>query len=179
MPNNEPSGEIRISESILHKLGMLFLGTLAGFVLLGALVSPRDEQGNPVLLSPDVNAVQDYRSSARGWMEKLSLIDSEVSRIVSAETQGDLFTQSQSAQRILQQTVGLAQQIDRTNVPPIAMGLHDEQSSTALAYVEAARSALQWVSAPGQDNHDQAVQKLEAARKLKDQLEGNQWLTSP
>ena len=163
----------------MHKLGMLLLGILTGFILVGALVSPRDEQGNPVVLSPDVKAVQDYRSSAHGWMEKLSLIDSEVNRIVSAETQGDLFTQSQSAQRVLQQTVGLAQQIDRTNVPPIAMGLHDEQSSTAMAYVEAARSALQWVSAPGQDNHDQAIQKLEVARKLKKQLEGNQWLISP
>lgn len=179
MPNDQPSGEIRISEAILQKLGMLLLGILAGFIFVGTLVSPRDEQGNPVLLSPDVKAVQDYRSSARGWMERFSSIDSEVKRIVSAETQGDLFSQSQSAQGILQQTVELAQQIDRTNVPPIAIGLHDEQSSTAMAYVEAARSALQWVSAPGQDNHDQAIQKLEAARKLKDQLEGNQWLTSP
>ena len=51
--------------------------------------------------------------------------------------------------------------------------------STTLTYLEAARSALQWVSAPEKKNLDSAAQKLEKARKMKLELEANHWLKSP
>lgn len=179
MPSNEHPGEIRISEVILYKLGLTLLGMAAVFILIGAFISPRDEQGDPIVLSPDVKAMQDYRSSAREWMNQYSALDSAISQITSQDAQGDLFSQSRSAQNTLQNAVDLAQQIDRTSVPPIAVGVQEQISSTALAYVEAARSALQWISAPKQENHDQALQKLEAARQSKNDLEANSWLTSP
>jgi hypothetical protein len=179
MPSSKAPQEIRISEAMLHKLGFLLLGIATAFIFIGALVSPRDEQGNPILLSPDVKAIQEYRTSAREWMNGFSILDDEIDRMINRETQGDLFTQSQSAQDTLQQAVALAQQIDRASVPPIAVGLHDLEASTAMAYVEAARTALQWISAPEQSNHDLAVKNLGIARKSKDDLEANQWLTSP
>lgn len=179
MPSHESPNEIQISAAMLQKLGFLLLGLMAVFVFIGVLVSPKDDQGNPVLLSPDVKSVQEYRSAARDWMEGFSTLDGEIDRLISEDLQGDLFSQSQSAQRTLQQAVALAQQIDRASVPPIAMGLEEEESSTAMAYVEAARSALQWVSAPDPNHHDLAVQKLGAARKSRDDLQANQWLNAP
>jgi hypothetical protein len=179
MSGNEAPFEFQISEAMLHKTGLIILGIMTAFVLLGALVSPRDEQGNPILLSPDVRAVQDYRSAAHGWMEEFSSLDSEIGQLISVNVQGDLFTQSRSAEQILQRAVTLAQDVDRTSVPPIAMGLHEKVSSAAMAYVEAARSVLQWVSAPEQTNRDIAVKNLDIARKLKVDIEANQWLTSP
>ena len=80
--------------------------------------------------------------------------------------------------RSLQHAVELAQRVDRTGVPPIGMGIHEQMLSTTLTYLEAARSALQWVSAPEKKNQDTATQKLEEARKMKSELEANQWLKS-
>ncbi len=58
------------------------------------------------------------------------------------------------------------------------MGLHAQMLATTMSYLEAARSALQWVSAPDKNNLDQAVQKLKDSRKMKSNLEENQWLIS-
>lgn len=179
MSDNDSPVEIHVSETLLHRLGLIFMGIIAVFTVIGALVSPRDKQGNPIILSPDVRAVQDYRSAAYGWMEEFSFLDNEIDQMINSTIQGDLFTQSRSAEQTLQQAVTLAQNIDRTSVPPIAVGLHEKESSTAMAYVEAARSALQWVSAPEQTNRDIAVQNLGSARKFKDEIKANQWLTSP
>jgi hypothetical protein len=178
MPDNVPSQEIRISENMLQKLGWILLGVTVVFTLLGVLVSPRDEQGKPVLLLPNVKAVEDYKTTARTWIDEFSVLDSEIERVISPNSQGDLFTQSQGAQQTLQNAVELAQQVDRASVPPIAMGVQEKALATAMAYLEAARSALQWISAPDQNNHDLAVQKREIARQSLDDLEANPWLSS-
>jgi hypothetical protein len=178
MPNNVPPIEIRISEDMLQKLGWILLGVTVVFTLLGVIVSPRDEQGKPVLLLPDVKAVQDYRRTAQTWTESFAGLDGEIDRVISTNPEGDLFTQSQSTQQTLQHAVQLAKQVDRASVPPIAMGVHEKAMATAMAYLEAARSALQWISAPDQTNHDQAAQTLEIARTSMDELEANQWLTA-
>ncbi len=178
MPNNVPPQEIRISEDMLQKLGWILLGFTVVFTLLGVIVSPRDEQGKPVLLLPDVKAVQDYRGTAQSWIERFAVLDNEIDQVITTDSQGDLFTQSQAAQQTLQHAVQLAQQVDRASVPPIAMGVHEKAMATAMAYLEAARSILQWISSPDQTNHDQAAQKLEIARTSMDELEANQWLTA-
>jgi nucleotide-binding universal stress UspA family protein len=105
-------------------------------------------------------------------------LDGEIAHIITADQQGDLFSQSRSAQQTLQHAVELAQQVDRTRVPPIGMGMQEQMLSTTLSYLEAARSALQWVSAPEQENQDQAIQLLEDARQMKSELEKNKWLIS-
>jgi hypothetical protein len=58
------------------------------------------------------------------------------------------------------------------------MGMHEQMLSTTLSYLEAARSALQWVSAPEEENQDQAIQLLEDSRQMKSELEKNKWLIS-
>jgi hypothetical protein len=58
------------------------------------------------------------------------------------------------------------------------VGLQEQMLASTMAYLEAARSALQWVSAPETENQGLATQKLEDARKLKLELETNQWLKS-
>ncbi len=176
--NNQSDPEIHISEEKLRKLGWILLGLAVVFTIIGALVSPLDEQGKPVLLLPEVKAVEDYRRSAQIWISELTVLDGEIAYVIAAEQQGDLFSQSRSAQQTLQHAVELAQQVDRTRVPPIGMGLHEQILSTTLSYLEAARSALQWISAPEQKNQDQAIQILADARQLKSELEKNKWLIS-
>jgi hypothetical protein len=122
--------------------------------------------------------VEDYRKAAQSWISELNILDGEIAYIIAADQQGDLFSQSRSAQQTLQHAVEIAQQVDRTRVPPIGMGMHEQMLSTTLSYLEAARSALQWVSAPEQENQDQAIQLLEDSRQMKSELEKNKWLIS-
>jgi hypothetical protein len=176
--NNPSEPEIHISEEKLRKFGLILLGVAVLFAIIGAFVSPLDEQGKPVLLLPEVKEVEDYRRSAQTWISEIAVLDGEIAHVIAAEQQGDLFSQSRSAQQTLQHAVELTQQVDRTRVPPIGMGLHEQILSTTLSYLEAARSALQWISAPEQKNQDQAIQILEDARQLKSELEKNKWLIS-
>lgn len=176
--NNQSDPEIHISEEKLRKLGWILLGLAVVFTVIGALASPLDEQGKPVLLLPEVKAVEDYRRSVQTWISELTVLDGEIARVIASEQQGDLFSQSRSAQQTFQHAVELTQQVDRTRVPPIGMGMHEQMLSTTLSYLEAARSALQWVSAPEQENQDQAIQLLEDARQMKSELEKNKWLIS-
>jgi hypothetical protein len=180
MTQNDP-GEpvILISEEKLQKFGLILIGIAVLFTAIGGFVSPIDDQGKPVLLLPEVKAVEVYRRSAQSGISELTVLDGEIARVIAADQQGDLFTQSRSAQQTLQHAVELAQQVDRTRVPPIAIGLHEQILSTTLAYLEAARSAMQWVSAPEKKNQDSATLMLEEARKMKSELEANQWLKSP
>jgi len=176
--NNPGNLEIHISEEKLQKFGLVLLGIAVLFALIGVIVSPLDEQGKPVLLLPEVKEVEDYRRSAQTWISELTVLDGEIANVLAAQQQGDLFSQSRSAQQTLQHAVELAQQVDRTRVPPIGMGLHAQMLATTMGYLEAARSALQWVSAPEKNNLDQAVQKLKDSRKMKANLGENQWLIS-
>ena len=158
--NNQSEPEIHISEEKLQKFGLILLGIAVLFTIIGAPVSLLDEQGKPVLLLPEVKAVEDYRRSAQGWVSELSVLDCEIANVLATQQQGDLFSQSRSAQQTLQNAVDLAQEVDRAKVPPIGMGLQEQLLSTIMSYLEAARSALQWVSAPEKSNLDQANQKL-------------------
>jgi hypothetical protein len=176
--NDTGAPVIQISEEKMQKFGLILMGIVVLFTIIGGLVSPIDDQGKPVLLLPEVMAVEDYRRAAQSWITELSVLDGEIAHVIADDQQGDLFTQSRSAQQTLQHAVELAQQVDRTGVPPIGMGLQEQLLSTTLTYLEAARSALQWVSAPEKKNQDTATQKLEEARKMKSELEVNQWLKS-
>ncbi len=130
-------------------------------------------------MSPEIKEVEDYRQSAKGWISELTILDGEIANILSAQQQGDLFSQSRSAQQTLQRAVALAQEVDQAKVPPIGVGLQEKLLSTTMSYLEAARGALQWVGAPEESNNlELANQKLEDARELKSDLEKNQWLIS-
>jgi hypothetical protein len=173
---NQGEPEIQISEERLRQIGIILLVVTVLFVIIGLFVTPLDEKGKPVLLVPEVKAVEDFRRSSQAWIVELTELDGEIAIIVATEQQGDLFSQSRVAQQALQHAVELTQQVDRTHVPPIGMGLQKQMLSTALSYLEAARAALQWISAPDQKNKDQAFQYLEQARALKSELEENKWL---
>ena len=178
MRNDPDRSVIQISEEKLQKFGWILLVIAVLFIIIGVFVSPLDDLGKPVLLLPEVKAVENYRRSVQSWISELTVLDGEITHVIAADQQGDLFTQSRSAQQTLQHAVDLAQRVDRTKIPPIGVGIHEQVLSTTLTYLESARSALQWVSAPEKENQDMATQILEEARKLKTELEGNRWLNS-
>jgi len=171
--------DITISEDQIQRIGLILIGLAILFTVIGTLVSPLDETGKPILLLPEVKAVEDYRQSAKDWISELTILDGEITKVIAENQQGDLFSKSRFAQQTLQHAVDLAQQVDRTKVPPIGLGLHEKMLSASISYLEAARSAMQWISAPDQKNLKQAKTFLENARLLRTDLEYNQWLISP
>ena len=70
------NAEIEISEERLQRIGLILLAAVILFTTIGAFTSPRDENGKPVLLLPEVKAFEDYRRSARSWLEQMTLLDS-------------------------------------------------------------------------------------------------------
>ena len=61
---------------------------------------------------------------------------------------------------MLQHAVDLAKQVDQTQTPAAALGYHEQMYSAAMAYLEAARAGMRWVSAPEQVAKDEAQAKL-------------------
>jgi hypothetical protein len=171
--------ELAISESRLQRVGAISLVFVILFAALGFIVSPRDEKGQPLLLSPDVKAFQDYREIAQDWRNHLNDIDGEISTILSGTNEGDLFSQSHQTQQMLQNAVELIKGIDQVQVPAVASGIHEQIYSTSMGYLEVARLVMRWVGAPDPTIKEQINAKLDQVRKNKSVLEKNQWINHP
>ena len=161
--------EIHISWSLFA--GAAFLALM----ILGWFSSPRDEQGRPLLLLPDVKAVGEYIRLTASTTKELHLVDGELNNILAGDPT-DLFGQTRSAQNTFEHSLGIAQEVDRNEVPPALAGLRDQLSQVSLAYVDAARLALHWLSVPDANNHQQARQKLTGALTALNELEKSPWL---
>ena len=173
------NAEIEISEERLQRMGIILLVAVILFAVIGAFTSPRDENGKPVLLLPEVKAFEDYRHSARSWLEQMTLLDTEIAGVLGEQASGDLFTRSRQAQQMLQRAVNLAKEIDQAKVPAAAAGIHDQLSETGLYYLDAARLTMRWVGAPEEATRAAIEEKLEQSRKARSALQENQWLQTP
>ncbi len=176
-PNNSSHlpGEVEIPLGPIQRAGLVLLILAVVFSTLGYFVSPRDEEGKPVLLLPEVKEMELYRRAANSWIEAFQMLDSRIA-MISANSQADLFSQSREAQNVLQLAVRLAQEIDRTEFPPSAVSLHEELVSTSLSYLESARVLMKWVGAPEEGNFTTLERDLENARQFRMQLEKSKWL---
>lgn len=176
---NAISVEIVLSESQIQKIGIIILCLMIFLSIIGFFVSPRDGEGKPILLSPEVKAVEDYRRYAQFWMQQLRALDSEIAGLLQTDRAGDLFTQSRQAQQMLEHAVELAKQVDQTQTPAAALGYHEQMYAATMNYLEAARAGMRWVSAPEQARKDEALAKLDQSRAARKTLENNAWMETP
>jgi hypothetical protein len=178
--NDSPqsSDEIALSQEQLQKLGIGLLCLIVLLSIVGYFASPSDREGKPILLSPEVKAVEDYRRSAQSWLDQLRTLDGEIAGLLQTDNQGDLFTQSRQAQQMLQHAVDLAKQVDQTQTPAAALGYQEQVYAAAMAYLEAARSGMRWVSAPEPSRKEDAQIKLGQAQAARKTLEDNAWMKS-
>ncbi len=142
--------------------------------VIGWLASPIDETGRPVLLLPDAKKVEDYRRQARSWADDLRLLDGQLATLLAGN--GDLLSQSREGQNAFEDCLAIAKDADVTEAPPALAGLRSMAINTSLAYLEASRSVLLWISAPKQENYDQAVLLVQAAREQLYELEASSWI---
>jgi hypothetical protein len=178
-PPNDSSqggGEITLSQEQLQKIGIGLLCLVVLLSIVGYFASPKDRDGKPILLSPEVKAVEDYRRSAQSWLDQLRTLDGEIAGLLQTDSQGDLFTQSRQAQQMLQHAVDLAKQVDQKQTPAAALGYHEQIYAAAMAYLEAARAGMRWVSAPEGSRKEDAQGKLGQAQAARKTLEDNPWM---
>ncbi|GAP13173.1 hypothetical protein LARV_00924 [Longilinea arvoryzae] len=173
------NAEIEISKERIKCIGIILLAAVILFAVIGWLTSPQDENGKPVLLLPEVKAFEDYRRSARSWLEQMTLLDSEIAGVLGEQVSGDLFTRSRQAQQMLQRAVNLANEIDQAKVPAAAAGIHDQISATGLFYLDVARLTMRWVGAPEEPTRESINEKLEQSRNGRSALQENQWMRTP
>ena len=152
------------------------LGLLVGLLLLGIAVSPLDGQGRPLLLSPGVKAVEDYRRSLSTWDADLTTLNSQMAGLL-ASGQADLFSQSSQGQQILDETQNILEEIDLTPTTAAAMPARDLALQAGRSTLVAAQATLLWISAPTPANLEAARQALETARADLASLEASQWMT--
>lgn len=162
-------------EEITISIWVLILPALAILLGIGWFASPRDINNRPLLLLPDVKAVEEYRRLANHWRDELRLVDGEIALILASGT-SDLFSQSRQAQNTLEHNLRIIQEIDRHDAPATLVGLQEELKLVSQSYLEASRLALRWLSLPDPANHDQAQDRLVESRNMLTDMEASQWL---
>jgi hypothetical protein len=78
---------------------------------IGWFASPRDENNRPLLLLPDVKAVEEYRRLANRWRDELRLVDGEIALTLAGDT-SDLLSVLSSAKYAGAQST-IIQEIDQ------------------------------------------------------------------
>lgn len=157
----------------------LWIGVLVVIVLLaiGYIFSPRDRDNRPILLLPDVKAVEDYRVALIDWQSQTRELDSQISTILSGRFGSDLFTTSRESQKMIDAGVMLLSNIEQKKTPTVATPARVMALRMASEYLEAARATLVWTTTPTEENLLKAQNHLASARILLSELEASEWIT--
>jgi hypothetical protein len=165
------------SEIIIPKW-VWITGLVIALLGLGIFTSPRDQDNRPLLLLPDVKAMDDYRRSLVAWHISFMELDGRITRLLSANYGGDLFSQSSEGQKIQDATVQLLREVDQTSAPAAAASAKGLAWRAGSAYLEASRALLTWVSAPTAVNLEKAQTALDTAHGVLSELEASQWMAA-
>ncbi len=162
----------------LDYLGVALAGLLCiALVVIGWVASPQNSEGRPLLLSPDVRAVEAYRRNAKAWAEDWQALDAALNNILNNEgVGGELLTTSRLAQDSFESAMRLSRNVESADAPAPLIGLHDQAMAIAEAYVQASLAAARWVSAPTPDHEKAAQDTLAAATSRLQELLQNEWI---
>ena len=151
--------EIEFSRPALAALTVLVV--TAALVVLGRAVTPSTGNGDLLVLSPAYVATVRYLKAAQGRLDRLAEVDADLVRVL--EAQGNIYTQGRDAERAFEKALATAREIEQRRAPLSLATLQTALSHAAGAYVQAARAALLWVSAPTAENRQAVDAALEMA----------------
>ncbi len=165
--------EIELSRRVVQ-FGLILLLILAP-LMVGLHASPAVEEGRPLLLTPRLARLNDYRQEVRGWVDGMQKTDAGLAALLTAPVAG-LFAQNEQANRLYQRMEQVVGEIDQTPVPPTFETLHELLGQSASAYLEGTLAAARWVSEPSDENHQSAQAALASAQALLERLIANPWI---
>lgn len=175
---DEPLIELRLPRWLV--VATAIVAALVGLYFLGDAATPRGADGRPVLLSPSVRAAEHYRRQAREWTARAGEIEGRLAALLGDA--GDvadpvqLYALADQAQRAGRLAEQLAADATFTPAPLALGGLQGQIQAMTTAYLEAARAAGAWVSAPTQELRQAAVEALAAARVQRQAVEEGPWM---
>lgn len=154
---------------------VLIVCTVTVLTLLGYHASPRDETGRPVLLLPDVRAVDLYRRNAVRWANEWQAIEDNLEQVLTEDGR-QLLLRSRQAQRAFDQAVALAQEVDGTEAPSALLGLHEQAVANSDAHIQAGAAIARWLSAPTSENRVAAETALAGASASQATFASSEWI---
>lgn len=160
---------------VISKWVWLGLVVVVMFVI-GLLISPLDKSNRPILMLPDIKAVEDYRQSISTWHSQMLSLDADIASVLSGKFGSDLFEKSREAQKIMDKAISIARDVDSQSAPTAAYPAKSLLVKSTGAYLEASRAMLQWVTTPTSDNLALAQNALQVARQTLDHLEQSEWI---
>jgi hypothetical protein len=163
-------------EIIIPKWVWIFPAVIV-FLIIGFIASPKDNVGRPILLLPDIRAVEEYRIAIVRWSSQAQDLDTQINTILSGKFGDDLFTRSRESQKMIDAGVRLIQNIEQQKTPTAAIPARSILVKMSSAYLEAARATLTWTTAPTEENLSKANTLLTLARQALAELEASEWTT--
>jgi hypothetical protein len=163
------------NETTIPKWVWMGLPIALALLIIGFIVTPRDRANRPILLLPDIKAVEEYRVALIRWQEQARELDAQISTILSGRFGDDLFARSRESQRMIDAGVRLLQNIEQQPTPTAAIPARAMAVRMASAYLEAARATLVWTTAPTEHNLAHAQKQLDSARQFLSELEASEW----
>ena len=175
---------LRISKRVVRVFAWLVLIVVlgGGLYAVGVAVTPRDDEGNPMILSPSLWATERYREQVQQWIGELMEIDRRLTVLLEQDideaNSTELYHQSQEMQDVGEKASTLDQQVTFAESPVSMVGLAEQAKTTAKAYLESAVLTSRWLNAPSETGQREALESLEQARLRREELENSRWLRS-
>ena len=163
-------------EEMTIPLYVVLIITLCLQLLIGMVNNHPNLEGRPLLLLPDVWQAVNYQQRAGEWCSDFQDLERDLTGLVSTNQVGDLLSQTQAAQGAFERAVALTREIDQVPAPVATSGLREMLSNTALAYLEASRSALRWLNVPKDEIRNDALARLQEAQVSRKELEESEWI---
>ena len=166
--------EIEIPREAIYVTLIVIL--LVVFGAIGNAVSPRDGENRPVLLLPDVRAVEQYRAATETWVGEWVVLDKQLRSILDAPLGNDLLGQSRKSQQAFDQALELSRAVESNESSSSLIGLSAQARNAASAYLNAAMAVARFVSAPTPDNRIDASANVTIAGRALQELQANEWM---
>ena len=144
-------------------------------LLVGIRASPITTDGRPLLLTPRLAHLHDYRREATGWVKTLHKVDHSLIELLE-EPYHELFEQNKRASRVIRDLQAVADAIDQMPAPPAFEPLHELLDQASHAYLEAAVRAAIWVGEPSNATLEAALATRKSAAILLERLSNNPWI---
>lgn len=171
---------IRVRKKVVRGAGAVVVLVLAlvGLWRLGVWLTPRQDDGRPVVLSPSVWRLEAYRRQAKVWMGELREVDRGLEQFLDNDDGGaELYALSDRAEALVAESEAVLKDATYTSAPLTLAALGDDIRAVAEAYRVAALAASEWVASPTADAHSAARSALAEARGMRERLEASPWLT--
>ena len=143
---------------------LVFFSVIIGLTVIGFRVTPFDENGHPLLLTPEIEKIVVYQHHINNWSLEMSGVEGKMEVLLNNKTD-DIYTQDINFQTIDQEVRSIVSEIDQTSVPRSLIEMHSLLSGAAIAHQQALMAVGQWIDAPSPVAYKNALNLISSANQ--------------